>query len=119
MKYRIIILVCLLILLSVTSSHFGLWQWERYKAPATYRVIDGDTFHTKDDRIRIAGLDTPERGEPGYKEARDALAKLLSSGKVVIEPVARDKYARTVAKVYVDGKDVAELMREWNMWKKK
>lgn len=120
MRYRLITFICLLIVLSVTGSHFGLWQWERARTHAIYKVIDGDTFYTVDDKIRIAGIDTPERGEPGYKEARDALAKLLSGSKVVVvEPIAKDRYARTVAKVYVDGKNVAELLREWGYAKKK
>lgn len=118
MRYKLFIILTLVIL-AITGSHFGLWQWERLKERTPiYKVIDGDTFYTKDDRIRIAGLDTPERGEPGYKEARDALARLLSNGKVVIEPVAKDKYARTVAKVYVDGKEVAKTMKAQGYQKK-
>lgn len=41
------------------------------------RVIDGDTFVVRYDgeltSVRIYGIDTPERGEPGFAEAKAAL----------------------------------------------
>jgi endonuclease YncB( thermonuclease family) len=33
------------------------------------RIIDGDTFHSANARIRLFGLDTPERGEKCFTEA--------------------------------------------------
>ena len=39
------------------------------------RIIDGDTFESKDNIVyRMIGIDTPERGEDGYKEAGAHLA---------------------------------------------
>ena len=41
------------------------------------RVIDGDTiiahWRGMDEKVRLLNIDTPERGEPGYKEATDML----------------------------------------------
>ncbi|MFH1802270.1 MAG: hypothetical protein ABH864_02340 [archaeon] len=65
-------------------------------------VIDGDTFvvGTKvngSNYIRIAGRDSPEKGEPGYATAKRELERL--KGKTVtLQPVA-GSYGRTVAKV--------------------
>ncbi len=49
-------------------------------------VVDGDTVdvsvdlgfkvHTKQ-RIRLTGIDTPERGRPGYNEAKAGLGQLV------------------------------------------
>ena len=57
----------------------------RYKCEVQ-RCVDGDTvdadldlgFHmTARIRFRLAGIDTPERGEPGYQEATEHLESLL------------------------------------------
>ena len=39
-----------------------------------YRVVDGDTFDGFPcGRVRLADINTPERGEVGYSEAKEAL----------------------------------------------
>src|SRR5512134_77352 len=47
------------------------------------RIIDGDTLEVavggREETIRIFGIDTPERGEPCFSEASDALRTLASS----------------------------------------
>jgi len=40
------------------------------------RVIDGDTFVSGGDRVRLFGMDTPEVGEPCYSEATARLREL-------------------------------------------
>lgn len=77
-------------------------------------VIDGDTIETKSRKtsIRIQGLDTPERGQPGYSEAKKALTKLLKDEKVTVEPVATDTFGRIVAKVKIGNRLVSTLMKE-------
>lgn len=70
------------------------------------RVIDGDTIVLADGtRVRYIGIDTPERGEVGYKEATEANRKLVEDKKVRLEyDVNRtDRYGRTLAYVYVNG----------------
>src|SRR2546425_3324383 len=42
------------------------------------RVVDGDTFRLHGERIRILGIDTPERGEPGSGRATYRLLALRS-----------------------------------------
>jgi micrococcal nuclease len=69
-------------------------------------VIDGDTFDTTSgDRVRLADVDTPEYGEPGYYDARDFLITLVE-GKLVyldIDDVyGTDKYGRLICVVYVE-----------------
>lgn len=46
-------------------------------------VVDGDTLDLRDGtRVRLIGIDTPERGQPCYEEATAALADLVN-GKAV------------------------------------
>jgi endonuclease YncB( thermonuclease family) len=40
------------------------------------RVVDGDTFDTPEGRVRLFGVDTPERGDKCFTEATDRLREL-------------------------------------------
>ena len=79
-------------------------------------VTDGDTLRCGAERIRIAGIDAPEihgcqRNRvctPGDGfAAKRALEAILSRGPVSIERVGRDRYGRTLARVYANGRNVA------------
>ena len=76
-------------------------------------VIDGDTFETSSRKrpVRLANVDSPERGEEGYGAAKQKLARLIRGRVVVIQPVARDKYGRAGAIVKVGGKSVNSHMQ--------
>ena len=37
------------------------------------RVIDGDTIKSNENSIRLLGINTPEKGEKYYREAKDSL----------------------------------------------
>ena len=65
------------------------------------KVIDGDTFMTdrRKRSVRLAGVDTPEKGQPGYARAKQKLQRLIQGEDVRIDTVARDKYGRSVANV--------------------
>ena len=80
-------------------------------AASTIRVHDGDTFYTGVETIRLRGIDTPELGRPGARAAASRLAELLREGPVTIMPRAEDVYGRTVADVYVAGRNVADVLR--------
>ena len=80
-------------------------------------VIDGDTIIlASGKRVRYVGIDTPERGEDFYGEAKRRNGELLDGGTVTFEACRsepRDRYGRLLGWVYVDGVDVGgELLRE-------
>ncbi|MBI2203334.1 MAG: thermonuclease family protein [Candidatus Rokubacteria bacterium] len=79
-------------------------------SPAVVRVWDGDTFDAGDERVRLRGVDAPERGSPGADAAARRLRELLRQGPVTIVPRAEDAYGRTVADVYVAGVNVAAVL---------
>ena len=71
------------------------------------KVADGDTITIKDDsgnkhRIRLGGIDAPEKNQPYGKESTQSLLELTSGKPVVIEYEKRDRYNRIVGKVLVD-----------------
>ena len=78
---------------------------------STIRVHDGDTFHTGAETIRLRGIDTPELGRPRSREAANRLIALVHEGPVTIVPRAEDVYGRTVADVFVRGRNVADILR--------
>ena len=79
------------------------------------RIIDGDTLDTSKGRVRLFGVDTPERGQRCAIEATERLRE-LAGDTVRLEdgPRLSDPYGRTLAYVYtVDGISIdAALIRE-------
>jgi micrococcal nuclease len=77
------------------------------------KVIDGDTFETasRNNPVRLANVDAPEKGQPGAAEATEALRKLIQGKEVIIDTVARDSYRRSVANVKVGGKSVNKALK--------
>lgn len=78
-------------------------------------VVDGDTiavgFFGKNERVRVIGVDTPERDEDLYKEATDFTKEFLKSKPVEIEICSlerRDDYGRLLAWVYAGGVSLEE-----------
>jgi micrococcal nuclease len=70
-----------------------------------YKVIDGDTFDAFPvGRVRLADVNAPEVGEPGYYEAKDFLSSLIYGRRVYLDVddlYVMDKYNRLVCVVYV------------------
>lgn len=80
-------------------------------APA--RIVDGDTFYIDGvkTRLRLWGVDAPEKNAPGAAEATQALTALLANRTVACAEVDRDRYARIVARCRLDdGRDVGRVM---------
>lgn len=80
------------------------------------KVTDGDTIRVDNVTIRLALVNTPERGEPGYSEATKFTAALCSVGSTALvdedDGQTQGSYGRMVAKVYCDGKMLnEELLR--------
>ncbi len=82
-------------------------------AAALLRVVDGDTIEVLTEGItatvRYIGVDTPERGQPGYRTANEANAALLGEGALWLarDRSDRDRYGRLLRYVYrADGEMV-------------
>jgi endonuclease YncB( thermonuclease family) len=74
------------------------------------RVSDGDTVVVLDrdfvqHKIRLAGIDAPEKGQPFGQRARQALAECSAGKNVRVEGTKRDRYERLVGTVWVEGTD--------------
>ena len=83
------------------------------------QMIDGDTFDAERDgvreRVRIIGIDTPEREQCGYEEASAALRDAVSGRTITLVSGAetdRDTYGRLLRYVEIDGVDVGLTLIE-------
>ena len=84
-------------------------------------VADGDTITVLNDKhpvkIRLYGIDCPEKRQLFGKRAKQFTSDLVSGKDVDIEPIAIDRYGRTVAFVRVGSVNVnEELIKEGLAW---
>jgi endonuclease YncB( thermonuclease family) len=75
------------------------------------KISDGDTLtildaRRQEHRIRLSGIDAPERKQAHYETSRQNLAKLSFGKAVIVEWHKRDVYGRLVGKVEADRQDV-------------
>src|SRR3989344_3911451 len=64
------------------------------------RVIDGDTIEIQsNERIRLLNINSPEKNQPGYEQAISYLKK-FENKTVQIKTSEKDKYGRTLARIY-------------------
>ncbi len=78
------------------------------------RIIDGDTIVSTMGNIRFLGINTPEKGETYYQEAKDFLKKTLENQTVQLEFKKQkyDKYGRTLAYVFLQNENINVKMVE-------
>ena len=75
------------------------------------RVIDGDTFETKEGiRIRLYAENAPEMGRCGSEEAKNLLTNLISNKKLSLKVMYIDEYRRLESYVYSQDGFVNEMM---------
>jgi endonuclease YncB( thermonuclease family) len=73
-------------------------------------IVDGDTIRIGDERIRLHGIDTPERKQRYFSDATEALRDRIGGREVRCEGIERDRYKRLVAKCYAGGEDLSRYM---------
>ena len=86
-------------------------------------IIDGDTIevlhHQQAKRIRLSGIDCPEKSQAFGQKAKDAVADLAFGKEVTIQTHGKDKYKRTLGDVILpDGMNLnQELVKQgWCWW---
>jgi endonuclease YncB( thermonuclease family) len=71
-------------------------------------AMDGATLQCGRERVKVEGLNAPELKAPGGQQARQRLQQRLQAGEIVIERRGRDKYGRTLGRLYVGGKRITQ-----------
>ena len=85
-------------------------------------IADGDTITVLDaanqpHKIRLAGIDAPEKMQPYGQRAKQHLGSLVFNRQVTVEWDKTDRYRRIVGKVLVNGSDAnLEQLRAGMAW---
>ncbi len=89
-------------------------------------VIEGDVIRVvhegRTDKIRLNGIDCPEKGQDYSPHARQAVSELVLRQDVTLHTFGKDKYDRTIADVFLpDGTNVNQRLVEegWCWWYRK
>ena len=80
-------------------------------------VMDGDTFRSGSTRVRLWGIDAPEKGQPYADKARARLKELIEGKAVRLERKDRDQHSREVAIVYTGSTNInLQMVKEGLAW---
>lgn len=101
-RFRVLAAVALALL--ATAAHADTF---------TGRVVgiaDGDTLTVLDatntlHKIRLSGIDSPERKQPFGQHCKESLSDLAYGRTVVVESSKLDRWGRVIGKVLVGGED--------------
>ncbi|RLI98036.1 MAG: hypothetical protein DRO99_01755 [Candidatus Aenigmatarchaeota archaeon] len=93
------------------SSFTGLFTG----IPTTHanRIIDGDTIEIAGgEKVRLIGIDTPERGQHFYGEAKERLSELIGGREILLKPdvTDKDKYGRLLRYVFLNRTELVNIM---------
>ncbi len=86
-----------------------------YSNAKVIKILDGDTYDilfsdNTTERIRMEGIDAPEKGMPYYKVAKNYLGQLCFGKQIKIQRTGKDRHGRTLAYTYLP--DNTELSHE-------
>lgn len=108
-------LLCFVLLLASTQLH------AETLAGRVVAIADGDTLtlllNREEHRIRLAEIDTPERGQAWGTRARQALADLVFNRDVTVDVIDVDRYGRKIGRIWQGSVDVnRELVAGGHAW---
>ena len=75
------------------------------------RVLDGDTVEVLEPgnrltRVRLAGIDAPEKSQPFGQRSRQALTALTADKSVHVSGSTQDRYGRLLGTIWSDTTDI-------------
>jgi endonuclease YncB( thermonuclease family) len=85
-------------------------------------ITDGDTLTVLDPanaqhKVRVAGIDAPERSQPFGTSSKDSLSRLAFDRRVEVHCHKRDRFGREVCNVYEGSRDLGlEQVRAGMAW---
>ena len=83
------------------------------------KVIDGDTIHLNNEKIRFSGIDTPEIKQTCTKnnevikcgiKAKELLIKVIGNEKIDCVREGKDQYKRTLAECFINNESLSSYL---------
>jgi len=101
----------------------GLWRIAGIPEKPPCAVLMNEVLHNNHaERIRLNGIDCPEKGQAYGRKAKQAASELVLGRQVTLQTHGLDKHGRTIADVLLpDGTNVNhELVKQgWCWWYRK
>ena len=108
------VILAILFLIWPLTAHAWVAKVVSISDGDTIRVFNADRGQQK---IRLYGVDAPEKWQKHGDEARTHLVSLVSSSEVDVEPVSKDIYGNTVAIVRNKKMNISqEMVRAGYAW---
>ena len=82
---KLILLVLVLMVLAFNYPYLNSFlenAFSDYEYGIVERVIDGDTLSVNGTSVRLLGINSPEKGEIGYDEAKNFLSEKVLNNEV-------------------------------------
>ena len=96
--------LCLFIFTNASSSENNI-------AIGKAKIIDGDTIVIKGEKIRFAGIDTPERNKIGHNFSKIKLKQKIGNNIIIcIREPKLDPWGRTVAECFIGHESISSYM---------
>jgi micrococcal nuclease len=97
-----------------SKAGFSASPYIEFEANATF-AVDGDTLQLEDgSRIRLLGINAPEKGQPKYSDAKALLSSLAANKTILVQSdiEKKDRYGRFLGYIFVGNTFVNEAMLE-------
>jgi micrococcal nuclease len=121
-RHPTLTLILAVLVLSV-PSRLSAWLRPAFSGKVV-AIADGDTLTVLDyqhvqHKIKLYGIDAPEKAQPFGTKSREALASKVF-GKEVLFSVEkhRDRYSREIGEIFIDNRDInTEMVADGCAWR--
>jgi micrococcal nuclease len=114
---------CIAVLLAIAASPAFAAKPHYELTGRVVAIADGDTLTVLDDsktqhKIRLSGIDAPEKGQPFGTKARENLAAKVFKQGVRVQVIDVDRYRREVGRIYLGDRFInMEMVAEGFAWR--
>lgn len=111
MDKKTILIICLIIISGII--YYNYTPPNTLQKVSVERVIDGDTIELENNiKIRLKGINVPERGMPGYKIATNFLENNLQNKQIYLENTGIDRYGRYLGYLFTNNQNINQKILE-------
>ena len=84
---------------------------EKSIAKGKATIIDGDTIKINDEKIRFAGIDTPEKNKIGHEFSKKKLKEKIGNNIIIcIREPKLDPWGRTIAECFIGSESIPSFI---------